>query len=362
MDVDETILEQALAARERLGELQEEADRGRTEFHQAVRRLHAAGASMRDVADALGLSHQRVHQIVNGGGEMAAPARRRTLLNRLVRRNDTTCEPGQRGSGPGGLALDGFFVDARDVMSLAQEEARAFGHDYLGTEHLLLGLLRTEHGLAARLLSAIGVDLERGRTAVRELLGGATSMTRPSHRGRGTPHPHMPLRPTERLKKVLDLARREAKSSRSTHVGGEHLLLGLAREGGGLGARVLAQFGVGYHQLSERVNRAALACSFCGRSGLDVFRLVAGPGVYICEHCSEGAGQLHDPDEVGEPPARLRIVPGDQAAGCSFCGKRRADVERLVAAESGVTICTACLALCDEIQTAERDALVPGRG
>jgi hypothetical protein len=353
MDVDETILEQALAARERLGELQEEAERGRNEFHQAVRRLHAAGASMRDVADALGLSHQRVHQIVNGGGEMATPAGRRTLLNRLVRRGNATCEPGQKGSGPAGLAMDAFFADAREAMSLAQEEARAFDHDYLGTEHLLLGLLRTEHGVAARLLSAVGVDLARSRAAVSELLGGGTSVTRPGHAS---------LRPTERLKKVLDLARREAKGSRSTHVRSEHLLLGLAREGGGLGARVLAQFGVGYHHLSERVNRAALACSFCGRSGLDVFRLVAGPGVYICERCTEGAGRLRDPHEMEEPPAQLKIVPGDRAASCSFCGKRRADVERLVAADSGATICTACLALCDEIQAAEKDALVPGRG
>jgi Clp amino terminal domain, pathogenicity island component/ClpX C4-type zinc finger len=354
VDVDETVFEQTLAARERLAELQEEAERGRTEFHQAVRRLHAAGASMRDVAEALGLSHQRVHQIVNGGGEMATPARRRTLLNRLVRRSRTTCEPGQKGTGPAGLTLDGFYVDAREAMSLAQEEARAFDHDYLGTEHVLLGLLRTEHGVAARLLSALGVDLERSRTAVRDLLGGATSVARAGQASS--------LRPTERLKKVLDLARQEAKGSRSTHVRSEHLLLGLAREGGGLGARILAQFGVGYHQLSGRVNRAALACSFCRRSGLDVFRLVAGPGVFICEHCSEGAGRLHDPDDVGEPPSQLKIVPGDQAASCSFCGKRRADVERLVAADSGVTICTACLVLCDEIQEAERDAFVPGQG
>jgi hypothetical protein len=354
VDVDETILDQALAARERLGELQEETERGRTEFHQAIRRLHAAGASMRDVAEALGLSHQRVHQIVNGGGEMATPARRRTLLNRLVRRSRTTCEPGLEGTGPAGLPLDGFYVDAREAMSLAQDEARALDHDYLGTEHLLLGLLRTEHGLAVRLLSALGVDLERSRASVRELLGGATSVAS----ARRAPSP----RPTDRLKKVLDLARQEARSSRSTHLRSEHLLLGLAREGGGLGARILAELGVGYHQLSGRVNRAGLACSFCGRSGLDVARLVAGPGLFICEHCTEAAGRLLGPGDVGEPSGQLKAVPSDEASRCSFCGKGRSGVARLVAAGSGVAICGDCLALSAEIQQAERDAFVPGRG
>jgi hypothetical protein len=355
VDVDETIVEQALAARERLGELQEQAERGRTEFHQAVRRLHAAGASMRDVADALGLSHQRVHQIVNGGGEMATPARPRTFLNRLVRRNRATCEPGHKGLGPGELALAGFFVDAREAVSLAREEARALDHDYLGTEHLLLGLLRTEHGLAARLLSAIGVDLDRSRASVRNLLGNATSI---GGEGRG----ESPPRPTARLKKVLDLARQEAKGSHSTHVRSEHLLLGLAREGGGLGARILAEFEVGYHQLSGRVNRAGSACSFCGRSGLDVARLVAGPGVFICDHCTDGASRLLGPGDAGDPTGRLEAVPTNQAARCSFCGKGRTNVARLVAAGSGATICADCIALCNEIQEAEREAFVPGRG
>jgi hypothetical protein len=285
---------------------------------------------------------------------MTNPARPRTLLNRLVHRNRATCEPGQQGSGPAGLALDRFFVDAREAVSLAQEEARALDHDYLGTEHLLLGLLRTEHGLAARLLAAVGADLERSRASVRELLGGATSVARAGQASL--------LRPTDRLKKVLDLARNEAKSSHSTHVRSEHLLLGLAREGGGLGARILAEFGVGYHQLGGRVGRAGSACSFCGRSGLDVAHLVAGPGVFICEHCTEGASRLLGPGDVGDPTGRLKAGPTDQAARCSFCGKGRSNLTPLVAAGSGATICADCLALCGEIQQAERDAFVPGRG
>jgi hypothetical protein len=171
--------------------------------------------------------------------------------------------------------------------------------------------------------------------------------------GKASPASDTSLRPTERTKRVLELARQEAKSLRCTHVRSEHLLLGLAREGGGLGARILADLGAGYEHFRGRVNRAHLACSFCGRSGLDVAHLVAGPGVFICEHCTQAASR--------EPEAPLSLVPGDRSAVCSFCGKRRADVERLVSAGSAA-ICENCLVICREIQEEERQAFIPGRG
>src|SRR5207253_4905244 len=125
------------------------------------------------------------------------------------------------------------------------------------------------------------------RTAVRDV-GGAT------------PTAAVPgLRPTPRLKKVLELARQEAKSRRATHVRTEHVLLGLSREGGGLGARILADRGVGYEQLRRRIDRADVACSFCGRSGLDAAHLVAGPGIFICDGCVEAAGLLDRPGTSG---------------------------------------------------------------
>jgi len=325
-------------------------ERGRTEFHQAVRRLYASGASMRDIAEALGMSHQRVHQIVNGDGEMATPTRRHGVLSRLVRRSRKDCESGRKGSRPAGLVLDRLSVDAREAMSLAAEEAWGLHHNYLGTEHVLLGLLRIEHGLAVRLLPAVGADLERSRAAIRHLLGVAP------------PTFDTNLRPTGRTKRVLELARQEAKSLRSTHVRSEHLLLGLARESGGLGARILADLGVGYEHLRARVGRAALACSFCGRSGLDVAHLVAGPSVYICEHCTQAADRLDGRGSDQQPEAPLSLVPRDQPAACSFCGKQQADVERLITAGSAAMICEGCLGLCREIQDEERQAFIPGQG
>ena len=347
------LLREAQAARDLLDALQAEGDRRRVEFHQAVRRLHSAGPSMREIAEALGLSHQRVHQIVSGGEEMPTSTRRRSLLNRLVRRGPRRCEP----AGPGTdhfltdhFLTDHFLVDAREAMSFAQEEARALGHNYLGTEHLLLGLLRTEHGLAARLLRSVGADLEQSRAAVRRLLGSTP------------PAPADTLSATPRLKKVLELARLEANSLQSPHVRTEHLLLGLAREGGGLGARILADLGVGYDHVRGRVNRAWLACSFCGRSGYDVAHLVAGPGVYICERCVEAAGHVGGPGER-QAGASLTAVSADHPSSvCSFCGKKRADVDRLITAGPRASICGDCLTLCQDIVEEQRDAFVPGRG
>jgi hypothetical protein len=337
MELNEMLLHEALIARDTLAGLQDEAERGRLAYYQAVRRLHSSGASMRDTAEALRLSHQRIHQIVNGGGQMASSTPARNLLHRLVRRSGNEYEPGRKSLDPGGGPLDRFHVDARTAMSRAQDEARAFNHHYIGTEHLLLGLLRTEHGLAARLLTAMWVDIEPIRRAIEALVG----------RGEATPPGHLPVTP--RLKKVLELARQEAKSPRSTHVRSEHLLLGLAREGGGLAARILAEHSVGYDQLLGRVNRAALACTFCARGGIDVAHLVAGPGVYICEHCTKDASRLADGGDIGTPRALLSLMAEGQAATCGFCGKHRPEVDLLIAGPSAL-ICTDCLSICREIQ------------
>jgi hypothetical protein len=169
---------------------------------------------------------------------------------------------------------------------------------------------------------------------------------------------------------VLELSRLEAKESRSTHVRSEHLLLALAREGEGVGARLLAELGVVYEALRRRLHRAALACSFCARSGLDVDHLIAGPGVFICEHCTGDAARLgleSERQEAGEVAGGLRLVPDEtSSASCSFCGKKRADVDRLVAPEAVrqpggdprfpvvLSICDQCLALCQEIQQEEQ--------
>jgi hypothetical protein len=229
-------------------------------------------------------------------------------------------------------------------MARAQEEATALNHSAIGTEHLLLGLLRSEHGVAARLLTAVGADLGHIRMSIEVLVG----------RGQDTRPPPLPVTP--RLKKVLELARQEAKRLHSTHIRSEHVLLGLAREGGGVAARMLAELGVGHEHLRRRVDRAALACSFCGRSGLDAMHLIAGPNVYICDRCVDQAGHLAAGDAPGSTQAPLSVVDQDQTVTCSFCGKQRADVDRLIAAPVA-RICTACLALCREIEEEERATL-----
>ena len=116
----------------------------------------------------------------------------------------------------------GWLVITSEAMTLAQEEARSLGHHYIGTEHILLGLAGSRHGIAAQLLTGSGISPDQARAAVLQIIG----------RGKGEP-PSGPLRLTPRAKKVLELARKQAKGDHSAHVRGEHLLAGLLGEGRG---------------------------------------------------------------------------------------------------------------------------------
>jgi ATP-dependent Clp protease ATP-binding subunit ClpC len=120
-----------------------------------------------------------------------------------------------------------FTERARQVVVLAQEEARALKHNYIGTEHLLLGLLREEEGVAARVLDALDVSVEEVRAAVVRIVGS----------GEEAPQGQIPFTP--RAKKVLELALREALSLGHNYIGTEHILLGLVREDEGVAARIL---------------------------------------------------------------------------------------------------------------------------
>jgi ATP-dependent Clp protease ATP-binding subunit ClpC len=124
------------------------------------------------------------------------------------------------------------FTDrARQVVVLAQEEARSLHHDYIGTEHLLLGLLHEGRGVAARALTGLGIDQEAVRQRVIDIVG----------RGNQNPSGHIPFTP--RAKKVLQLALREALQFGHNYIGTEHILLGLIREGNGVAAQVLTGLG-----------------------------------------------------------------------------------------------------------------------
>jgi ATP-dependent Clp protease ATP-binding subunit ClpC len=135
-----------------------------------------------------------------------------------------------------------FTNAARQVIVHAQEEARELNHDYIGTEHLLLGLLDTD-GTARHTLTEFRVDPDGIRTQVLEIVG----------RGAHAPSGHIPFTP--RAKKVLELALREALELKHDYIGTEHVLLGILREGDGVGAQVLTHAGVGMNEARDVVVR-----------------------------------------------------------------------------------------------------------
>jgi ATP-dependent Clp protease ATP-binding subunit ClpC len=120
---------------------------------------------------------------------------------------------------------------ARRVVVLAQEEARMLNHNYIGTEHILLGLIREGAGVAAKALESLGMSLEAVRQQVEEIIG----------RGQRGPSGHIPFTP--RAKTVLELSLREALRLGDNHIGTEHILLALTEEAEGGAAQVLARFG-----------------------------------------------------------------------------------------------------------------------
>ncbi|GAA1666513.1 hypothetical protein GCM10009733_075120 [Nonomuraea maheshkhaliensis] len=134
------------------------------------------------------------------------------------------------------------FTDrARRVVVLAQEEARMMSHNYIGTEHLLLGLVHEGEGLASLVLDSCGVDIEHVRAYVEREVG----------HGSKAPSGHIPFTP--RAKKVLELSLREALQLRHNYIGTEHILLGLIREGEGLAASALADAGADLVDVRQRV-------------------------------------------------------------------------------------------------------------
>ncbi|GIH94665.1 hypothetical protein Psi01_52950 [Planobispora siamensis] len=137
------------------------------------------------------------------------------------------------------------FTDrARRVVVLAQEEARRLNHNYIGTEHLLLGLAGEEDGVAARTLQSFDVSREQIRNDIEEIIGQGAG---------GAASGHIPFTP--RAKKVLELSLREALNMHHSYIGTEHILLGLIREGEGVAAQVLTKQGVRL----EAVRSAAIA-------------------------------------------------------------------------------------------------------
>ena len=134
------------------------------------------------------------------------------------------------------------FTDrARRVVVLAQEEARMLNHNYIGTEHILLGLIHEGEGVAAKALESLNISLEAVRQQVEEIIG----------QGQAAPTGHIPFTP--RAKKVLELSLREALQLGHNYIGTEHILLGLIREGEGVAAQVLQKLGADLNRVRQTV-------------------------------------------------------------------------------------------------------------
>jgi len=216
------------------------------------------------------------------------------------------------------------FTDrARRVLVLAQEEARLLNHSFIGTEHILLGLVHEEEGVAAEALRSLGVTLVAVRRRVEETIGMAG--TAPS----GSP----PFTP--RAKKVLELSLREALQLGHSYIGTEHMLLGLVREGEGVAARVLVSLGVDLNRVRQQVIAlmsrpggtegspghgrppivgpslfmappSPLRCAMCERDLWEVAHFVTGGDARVCGDCIEAAAGLL---EQATPEHRELVLP-----------------------------------------------------
>jgi hypothetical protein len=185
------------------------------------------------------------------------------------------------------------FTDrARRVVVLAQEEARHLNHNYIGTEHILLGLIHEGDGVAARSLEALDISLEAVRTQVQEIVG----------HGDEAPTGHIPFTP--RAKKVLELSLREAMSLGHNYIGTEHILLGLIREGGGVAAQVLVKEGGSLDRVRQQVIQL-----LAGYAGGTQPEQIAGMSTRITQQ-QAAAMVAGGPGIYSEEPAELvRVVP-----------------------------------------------------
>jgi ATP-dependent Clp protease ATP-binding subunit ClpC len=146
-----------------------------------------------------------------------------------------------------------FSEPARQVVVLAQDEARTLKHNYIGTEHLLLGLLRDEESIAARALRPLGVTLEEARGQVAQIVGFGDEQT----------VGQIPFTP--RGKRVLELSYKQALALGHDYIGPEHILLGIVRENEGVASRILLDFGAGPETIREELNRILSGAT--GRDG-----------------------------------------------------------------------------------------------
>jgi ATP-dependent Clp protease ATP-binding subunit ClpA/predicted DNA-binding transcriptional regulator AlpA len=280
-----------------------------------------------EIAEMLGVSRQRVAQLMATQSDFPAPevelAGGRVWSRHAVeswiaahpeRANlDVADEADARKFG-----FERFGDLGRRAVVLAQEQARLFKHNYSGTEHLLLGVLQLRDGAAFRALDSLDVKLD----AVSEQLAAMIGY------GAETPSGHIPFTP--RTSKVLELSLREADDLESEKIEPEHLLLALVDEGEGVAAQILMKLGLnmkevrlatldavgswarpksGKRKKNKGADKQLLNCSFCGKGQKEVKKLVAGPGVYICNECIDLCNEIitEEGPELTEQERKLQL-------------------------------------------------------
>ena len=220
MTLDEQVLAEAKEARQRLVDLESQTAHVRVDYHHAIKKLHAAGGSLREIADSLELSHQRVHQIVDGP---AGPSGGGPWMGRRWKQG--------RHRGRNRQYFMARFDDgAREVMVEAQKEADALKHNYLGTEHLMLALVKR---------GVEGVDYPAARAQVVDRIGEGDEQW-----VAGLPRPFTP-----RAKRVLESALNDAVDAGREQFGTDDILVALVSDSRGVGGEVLRDLGVTAEQL-----------------------------------------------------------------------------------------------------------------
>ena len=296
MTLDEDVLRDVQAARDRLEALEDEAYEARAALHQAIRRLHATGGSMREIATALGMSHQRVHQIIGTDGIVEVETSAVTEVSSLPV--------------PGATAV--AVTGAEDACSFCGAPRRELDRLLAGPGPVFIcsgcvaqANLAVQHRRAKAMRTVpVDEDATCSFCANASAVGGAMAEADPAG------SPRICARCTETCRRLV--TREEPPKP-------------MARR-------------------STKVR-----CSFCNASQADVRKLIAGPGVYICEGCVASAGDVVATAAPAKGPRQVVLRPAaTEPHPCGFCGKVPSHVREVV--KGGRTrICDECVQLCDDI-------------
>jgi hypothetical protein len=297
MTLDEDILRDVEAARDRLEALEDEAYEARASLHQAIRRLHSTGGSMREIATALGMSHQRVHQIIGADGIVEVEPSAVTEVSAIPVTASfstsvavTVTEDACSFCGAPRRELDKLFAAPGPVFICSGCVGRA----NLAVQHRQADGLRT---------IAIDEDATCSFCGNASAVGGVMA----EHESGA---PRICARCTETCRKLLT-SQEPAKA------------------------------------MARRSNK--VRCSFCNVSQADARKLIAGPGVYICDGCVAAAGDVVATATPAKGPRQVVLRPaGNEDHACQFCGKASSHVQQVVKG-GRARICDECVGLCGDI-------------